>query len=51
VGDGSTIRVLNVWEVLYLLGVVAAGGFVEAYVYGASFWIMFALLWCKKIVL
>lgn len=46
-GGGTTI--LNVWEVLYLLGVVAAEGLVEVYMVPRS-GCMFACLWCKKIV-
>jgi hypothetical protein len=41
VGGGTTIRVFNVWEILYLLGVVAAVGFVEVYMVPPSGSIMY----------
>jgi hypothetical protein len=40
--------VFNVWEILYLLGVVAAGGFVEVYMVPRSGCMMH--IWCKTIV-
>jgi hypothetical protein len=48
-GGGITICVFNVWEVLYLLGAVAAGGFVEVCTVPCSV-CMFVLLWCETIV-